>query len=510
MRTSNDLFELINSMNQTEKRYFKVYASKHIIGEKNNYVKLFEVIEKQKEYDEPRIRQKFRNEKFIKQLPVAKNYLYNVILKSLDACHQSITSEIYLKLHQIEILYEKALFEQARKLFRETRKKCQKYENYFLELIILKWEKRLLYETNQDKINNYFREYTTIINKINNSIKYEKLHSKLTLINRKYPIPIIRKLGEIREYEKIMRNPYLKFENKALTFEAKVHFNIISTIYYGKRGDFNSSYNYSKKLVVLFQTHKDRIKTDTNIYITALNNHLSCLYYLRRYDEFHETIKSFKMIPHILKGKIDDNTKVHIFTRSYRHELSMYLETVQFENGFKIAKEIEEGLMLYDKKIDIFQKIVFYSSLSYLYFGLGNFGRSLEWLNKFLKECPADAAEDIHCLMRLLYLIVHYELGNLELLEYILKSTYRFMHNRKRIYKYEGIVLNYIKKIFRVNSEDNLITVFKDLKDELENLIKNDEYERKALQLFDLISWLESKIEKKSFIDILKQKYINS
>ena len=40
---------------------------KHIIGEKNNYVKLFEAIELQSEYDEAAIRQKFRHEKFIKQ-----------------------------------------------------------------------------------------------------------------------------------------------------------------------------------------------------------------------------------------------------------------------------------------------------------------------------------------------------------------------------------------------------------------------------------------------------------
>jgi hypothetical protein len=184
----------------------------------------------------------------------------------------------------------------------------------------------------------------------------------------------------------------------------------------------------------------------------------------------------------------------------------MYLETAQFENGLKIAEEIESGLKLYNEKIDSIHKIILYSSLSYLYFGVENYSKSLEWLNKFLNECDLRSAEDIHCYVRLLYLIVHYELGNVELLEYILKYTYRFLYKRKRIFKYEGIVLNYIKKLFRVADEKELIILFKDLKAELESLINKDEYERKALQLFDLISWLESKIERRSFAEILKEK----
>ena len=46
---SNDLFQLIQSLSRTEKAYFKKYTSLHVIGERNNYVKLFNAIEKQKE-----------------------------------------------------------------------------------------------------------------------------------------------------------------------------------------------------------------------------------------------------------------------------------------------------------------------------------------------------------------------------------------------------------------------------------------------------------------------------
>ncbi len=52
MKPTNDLFTLINSLNRTEKGYFKKFASQHGKGEKNNYVQLFEAMDKQEAYNE--------------------------------------------------------------------------------------------------------------------------------------------------------------------------------------------------------------------------------------------------------------------------------------------------------------------------------------------------------------------------------------------------------------------------------------------------------------------------
>lgn len=39
------LYELIRSLTKSEKRYFKIYASRHTIGEKNNGIKIFDFID---------------------------------------------------------------------------------------------------------------------------------------------------------------------------------------------------------------------------------------------------------------------------------------------------------------------------------------------------------------------------------------------------------------------------------------------------------------------------------
>ena len=72
MANTNRLFELIHSLSKNEKRYFKLFAGFQM-GEKK-YLLLFDAIAEQKEYDEQKIITKFKGERFLKQLPVAKNY----------------------------------------------------------------------------------------------------------------------------------------------------------------------------------------------------------------------------------------------------------------------------------------------------------------------------------------------------------------------------------------------------------------------------------------------------
>ncbi len=45
MTPSGDLFDLVKSMNQAEKRHFKLWASRQVTGKKNRYALLFEYLD---------------------------------------------------------------------------------------------------------------------------------------------------------------------------------------------------------------------------------------------------------------------------------------------------------------------------------------------------------------------------------------------------------------------------------------------------------------------------------
>src|SRR5687767_11427715 len=109
MIASDELHKLIKSLHQGEKRFFKVYASRHVIGEVNNYVRIFDSIAAQEKYDEKAIKEKFRNEPFMKRYAAVKNYLHGLIIKSMRSYHSGTTIDIELKevLIDLEFLYQK-------------------------------------------------------------------------------------------------------------------------------------------------------------------------------------------------------------------------------------------------------------------------------------------------------------------------------------------------------------------------------------------------------------------
>ena len=115
MKPSNELFDLIKSLSKSEKRFFKLQSSLQS-GDKN-YVRLFDCIDRMEEYDEEQIKKLFKGEKFIKHLPSEKNHLYKLILKSLRSYYSdtSVSSMLKQEIKNIEILYNKALFDECNK-----------------------------------------------------------------------------------------------------------------------------------------------------------------------------------------------------------------------------------------------------------------------------------------------------------------------------------------------------------------------------------------------------------
>jgi hypothetical protein len=113
MRKKNNLFELVKSLSSSEKRYLRQSMA---IGKVDaNHLRLFDEIDRMGAYDETRIKDKFKGEKFINQLHVTKIYLQDNILKSLRSFHAASSSTLIMKdlLKNIEIYFSKELYNQC-------------------------------------------------------------------------------------------------------------------------------------------------------------------------------------------------------------------------------------------------------------------------------------------------------------------------------------------------------------------------------------------------------------
>lgn len=121
MQTNTDpLFDIVRSLTRSEKRYFKVICSKHVIHEKNNSILLFDYIDQLKEYDAKKINLFVSKHLKGESTSVIKHRLHEVILNALNQYHgnQNNFSKAMYLIQTIEILITKNLLQQAVKRFK--------------------------------------------------------------------------------------------------------------------------------------------------------------------------------------------------------------------------------------------------------------------------------------------------------------------------------------------------------------------------------------------------------
>jgi hypothetical protein len=85
-----------------------------------------------------------------------------------------------------------------------------------------------------------------------------------------------------------------------------------------------------------------------------------------------------------------------------------------------------------------------------LYFGSGNNEKAIEYLNKII-NWKVDLRTDLQCYARLLHLIAHFELGNYDLLEYLIKSVYRFMGKMENLSGVEEEMFSFLRNALQLS-----------------------------------------------------------
>ena len=234
-------------------------------------------------------------------------------------------------------------------------------------------------------------------------------------------------------------------------------------------------------------------------YIASLYNLLLVEIELKKFSDALKTINKIRSI------KTDSSTlQARIFVTSYDTEINLYMKSGEFRKGEKLVVEIDEGLVKMKSKINKESKILFAYNIAYIYFGLKKYDESLIRINEIINDKELKIREDIQCFARILNLLIHYELGNYDLIEYIMKSTKRYLSSKNKFNKFESITLGQIRKLISEKTEDKNY-LFIEWKKELDK-ISDDIMEINALEYFDLISWIDSKLTGESFIDLLKRK----
>lgn len=511
MKAKDSIHELIKSLTKSEKRYFKLLSSRHTIGEENNYIILFDFIDKQTQYNEEVLFQHFKGEAFLNKFSITKKRLYDHILSALDSFYSSssIDSQIFKMLHSADILYNKSLYDQCRTILRSAEKLAEKNNRFNLLLEISKKQKRLhenkgYAEISSEEIETIFKhdcylyDQSNVYNKLWN-IKSQLFH----LLSHK---GVSRSKEDILNFKSIIDDLTKSVDQKNFYFDTHYLFHHIYSAYYFAINDFDNCLKHLNTNIDYFEKNSTSIENHPNSYFSILTNAIFVSEKLGLYKSANILLEKIKKLPSKVRMENNEDLQIKLFSSINSIEMSMLTQRGDFDKALKLIPVIEQGLVNYDEKISTPRKVFLEFKMAVVYLSLNEHSKALKWINSILNDKQLDQKEDLMSFTQLLYLLIHIEMNNNQLLPYALKNTQRFLKSRNRLFAFEKVFLHFISKIIKSTDIFEMELLWEEIYKEL-ILIKDDSMESVALEYFDFKSWAESKFKRKAFGDVVFDKF---
>jgi hypothetical protein len=503
MMPTEDLFRLIKVMSKSEKRYFTLWSGLQKGNKK--YLLLFKAIEKQKVYDENKLKNLFLKENSISQLPVAKIYLFDLLVKSLTLYHSDRTADFSIReaLHKVEVLFYKGMFEQCLKIIQKHKKIAEKLGKYSLMLELMRWERRIFgFDVdNLSLLSNAWLENAAVQKKMNKSYGYQQ--KNLVFWKQFNERGKTRKKQETAEFDNLFMNSLLKDEPHDLGWEAQWYDLVTHQNYYRANGNYEKSLIAAQRGLKIMDDNPDLQKEDPHKYVSSLINMAMSLQELERFNECLYYTKKLRTFVKQPVFSFYSQLQTRAYTLSYYSELEVYIRNGQIEKAIQLIPVIEKHIELPSRGISEYLKMGLYLEITYAYIIAGNYKKALLWANKILSR--PSSRTDIQPIARIMNILIHYELGNTDVLESMIASAEHFLKSKDRFYEYEKEIFRMIKRLQAAGNNKTQLAIFSELKEYAQQMSLG-EYGKIVLEYFDITLWVDSKLEGRTMTAIIKKR----
>ena len=491
------LFDLIKSMSMSEKRYFKLHSLKHVIGDKNQYTLLFDAIDKQETYNEKSLETLF----FVKNLSAEKNYLYRLLLKSLNAYHTSLNSKtkIYSWLQSVEILYHKGMFHQALKITKKAKELAKENGLFIQELAVKEIEaelmsKQFLYS---EAVENIERS-EEIIKVVQNFNTIQKI--AMQSYEKGLQMGSTRSEKDIKQMKRFVERTEIK-KNTSMSSRAEMYKLGLLLSYYYLTNDTGKMLQHTKMLSSYYQKNPHLIEYSTIGYIFSLSSLTRAHIQNKNNKKALETVNVLEETINKYNINNSPNISARVFFYSTNNRLDIYLNDDLYDDCQKLIEERNKEFEKYRLFIGKPLLYEYYFLITKYYFVVGEFKMALKYTNLIINDLSFKVREDLLSVIRLINLLIYFELKTDFTLAYLTKNTYRYFTKRKKLYKVENELIRFMKNQIQIQSKAIQKEDLMQLKNKMKHL-KKHKFESRPFQKFDFEYWAKAKLEKKLICEL--------
>lgn len=505
MKIQDDVHDLVRQMDASEKGYFRKFSRLYGQQASGNYLTLFDILNGMEVYDEERLKKKLKDEKLIRQLGPLKAYLYDLLLKTLRSYResQSIHAQINSLVENAEILFSKGLYDQAMKTLARCRELVKSVDEPFRELEIQHWERKFITENKTSGMDvlleSSISDSLSCVEHLRKQVELRGIYYQMLYLVKQSMRMLDREKQE--EVDRLFTTPVLQDADTLEGFYQKLNFHNSWNIYHFLAGRKEEAYLSMQKIIELWNTHPQILKNNTDIYIAGVNNYLIACIGLKKTDEIRIMLEKTSSLQ--VNG---EGLKARIFENMITWKINYCYVTGNWDNLQEIMEECGDNLEKYGSKIAEPKRISILYFLVTYYFCTGYLHQALVYINQLINMKKAVVRKDIQVNIRIINCLLHYELGNEEILEYVVRSAQRFMESREQYSDYEKIIITSIYQLAR-SQEQERPAVLNELYRQLQEYFSEFPDQLTLIGLFDIFSWVEARVENKSFQETARDNY---
>ena len=490
------LFDLIHSMSQTEKRYFKINSVKKEGGESHQFLEMFDAISKMSVYDEEELKKQLEETGSSKHLAFRKSHLYDLILSTLRRYHKTKSPEFEVLnlLQDVKITFDRGLFEQAERLIIKLKKKCVDY-NFHQHLVsVAYWEKRITgalvgktvkrstnYNTEQMVLQKLVAEQYSLLTYLRKENELWNLRAELIDMYRFEGGENERSIEDCKKsLDKVLE---LEPNNKH-HFKLQIQTNVIKTLISYFEGDLNEGICSQKQVVDQLEENPKVIESDLDIYAAELNNLATFSFLINELETVLGCVKKLEKIMNKPEVKSNVFFSSRVFSFYQLNVLRYYNSQGDYKSSVDSfqKKRFEQST----RSMNRYKQFQIEYNVVLAYFFGGQLKEALKMINLIVNSPTKVRLKNLSFIRCLAYTI-HYVSGNHSLLESIHASKDKTFLKDLRKNKSERILLTGLTNM--ILNPDKIKQIRADLLEEYSN-----EVDAASIFQKELIDFLENSI----------------
>ena len=498
MESGDRLLEMVRSLSRQEKRYFKLFSSFYAKKNAKKCVQLFDVVNSPGVSD-ANLHHLLTSQFSPKILPRLKNELFTLILDSLVSfrAQHLADKEARTALEYVEVLLEKGLHRQAAKQLDKAKKLALDVENHLLYLQALLWERSLVLSRYDDKLEQQLAEVYSEMEdaalKQQTWQRYARIQDFSVVLWGRYRQQADEETAA--DLHALFNNPLTETESDAATVRSRIARLHVLGLRALARNRHEEALEYSAELLALYDAHPALQRKHINQYTRYLLQRLTILVELKdeeRTLELVEQIKQMDQLPeHLLLVTVLGALSV---------ELTLFINLRRVKRAAATADDIENYLRYQTRSIHPQNYINLCHNCMAFYFLIGENSRALDLLQLILAERRVELRQDIQDCARAFNLVLHYELGNSDILDNLVRATRRYLKIKQRTDSLEHLTLDVIRRLNNAVDAAERQALFRHLNNELDKLAAT--LKTKPLGFGELQHWALSRIQGRSIKDI--------